>query len=99
MVVEPVPSPLRKSPPWQTKLAICFSGQHPCCVCVSVLREEKEAGNKGETNNAVELGALVALGPAVGALGLAGAELAEVLSRLGADVVEELESDAAEGFT
>lgn len=50
------------------------------------------------THDAVELGALVALRPAVGALGLARAELAEVLCRLGADVVEELEGDAAEGF-
>jgi hypothetical protein len=47
----------------------------------------------------VELGALVALGLAVGVLGLAGAELAKVLGRLGDDILEELKGDAAEGLT
>jgi hypothetical protein len=47
----------------------------------------------------VELGALVALGPAGGVLGLAGAELAEVLGRLGDYILEQLKGDAAEGFT
>jgi hypothetical protein len=46
----------------------------------------------------MELGALVALGLAAGVLGLAGAELAEILGGLGDDVLEELEGDAAEGF-
>lgn len=53
---------------------------------------------RGETHDAVELGALVALGPAARALGLAGAELAEVFGRLGDDVLEELKGDAAEGL-
>lgn len=47
----------------------------------------------------MELGALVALRPARGVLGLPGAELAEVLGCLGDDILEELEGDAAEGFT
>lgn len=36
--------------------------------------------------------------PADGVLGLAGAELAEVLCGFGNDVFEELKGDAAEGF-
>ena len=52
----------------------------------------------GLTCDAVELGALVALGLATGVLGLAGAELPEVLGGLGDDVLEKLECDAAEGF-
>jgi hypothetical protein len=48
--------------------------------------------------NAVELGALVALGAAQVVLGLAGAELAEVLGGLGHHVLEELEGDASEGL-
>jgi hypothetical protein len=44
----------------------------------------------------MELGALVTLGPAHGVLGLAGAELAEVLCRFGNDIFEELKGDAAE---
>lgn len=47
----------------------------------------------------MELGSLVALRPAGGVLGLAGAELAKVLSGLGDDVLEELERDAAERLT
>ena len=47
----------------------------------------------------MELGRLVALGPAGGVLGLAGAELAEVLGRLGNYILEQLKGDAAEGFT
>jgi hypothetical protein len=46
----------------------------------------------------MELGTLVALGPAGGVLGLAGAELAEVLGRLGDYILEQLKGDAAEGF-
>jgi len=51
-----------------------------------------------DTDDSVELGAFVALGPLIRSLGLASAELAEILSRLGADVFEELKGDAAEGF-
>jgi hypothetical protein len=47
----------------------------------------------------VELGALVTLGFPHGALCLSGAELAEVLGGFGDDIFEELEGDAAEGFT
>jgi hypothetical protein len=47
----------------------------------------------------VELGALVALRTTNGSLALAGAELAEVLCCFGDDIFEELEGDAAEGFT
>lgn len=43
----------------------------------------------------MELGAFVALRTTVRALGLAGAELAEVFSRLGDDILEQLERDAA----
>jgi hypothetical protein len=46
----------------------------------------------------VELGALVALGTAQVVLGLAGAELAEVLGGSGNHVLEELEGDAPEGL-
>lgn len=54
---------------------------------------------RGVTDYTVELGALVALRPALGVLGLAGAELAEVLSRLWHNIVEELERDAAQRLT
>jgi hypothetical protein len=50
------------------------------------------------THDAMKLGALVALRPARGILGLASAELAEVFCGLGDDVFEELKGDAAEGF-
>lgn len=50
----------------------------------------------GITYNAVEFGALVALRPASGVLGLAGAELAEVFGCLWARVLEQLEGDASE---
>lgn len=50
------------------------------------------------THDAVELGALVALWPTGGILALTRAELAEVLSRPGHDVFEQLELDAPEGF-
>lgn len=50
----------------------------------------------GSTYDAVELGALVALRPAEGVLGLAGAELPKVLGRLGHDVLEELKGYSAE---
>lgn len=89
MQVDPVPSPLRKSPPWHMKLGICLG-----CKQFST---HTHKGTQG-TNDAVELGALVALWPAYIALGFAGAELAEVLSGLGDDVLEELEGDAAEGL-
>jgi hypothetical protein len=52
-----------------------------------------EEGRK--TNNAMELGPLVPLGPTEVVLGLAGAELAEVFGGFGDDVLEELEGDAA----
>lgn len=44
----------------------------------------------------MELGSLVALRPACGVLGLARAELAEVLGCLGNNIFEELKGDAAE---
>lgn len=47
----------------------------------------------------MEPAAFVTLWPAEMILGLARAELAEVLGRLGHDVGEELHLDAAEGFT
>lgn len=47
----------------------------------------------------MELGALVSLGLSKGIRGLAGAELTEVFGRLGHYIVEELKSDAPEGFT
>lgn len=52
-----------------------------------------EGGGGGErgTDDAVELGAFVALGPALGVLALAGAELAEVFGGAGDDVGEEFE--------
>jgi hypothetical protein len=50
------------------------------------------------THHAVEAGAFVALGPPLGVLGLAGAELAEVFRGFGDDVGEEFHLDAAEGF-
>ena len=46
----------------------------------------------------METAAFVALRSALGVLGLAGAELAEVLGRFGDGVGEELHFDAAEGF-
>jgi len=46
----------------------------------------------------VELAALVALRSSLGVLGLARAELSEVLGCLGGYVCEELHFDAAEGF-
>jgi len=46
----------------------------------------------------VELGPLVPLRAAEVVLGLARAELAEVLGRLGHHVLEELKRDAAEGL-
>lgn len=53
---------------------------------------------RGEgTHDAVELGGLVALRLALGVPRLAGAELAEVLGRLGDGVLEELKGHAAEG--
>lgn len=51
------------------------------------------------THDTVELGGLVALRTTPGILGLAGAELAKVLGRLGDYILEELERDAAEWFT
>lgn len=48
---------------------------------------------------AMKFGALVSLRPTGGVLGLAGAELAEVLGRLGDDILEELNGDSAERFT
>jgi hypothetical protein len=57
------------------------------------------AAEKGETHDTVELAPLVALRPAQVVLGLAGAELAEVLGGLGDYVGEELELDAAQGFS
>ncbi len=100
MVVEPVPSALRKSPPWHMKLGICPAVSQGSADFAS---RSIHAGvfietRRGETHDAVELGALVALGPAARALGLAGAELAEVFGRLGDDVLEELKGDAAEGL-
>lgn len=47
----------------------------------------------------MKLGALISLRPTEVVLGLAGAELPEILGRLGHDVLEELECDAAEWFT
>lgn len=47
----------------------------------------------------MELGALVSLGFSNGILVLAGAELTKVLGRLGHYILEELKSDAPEGFT
>lgn len=47
----------------------------------------------------MELGAFIALGPTRSVLGLSGTELAEIFSCLGSNVFEELEFDAAEGFT
>lgn len=47
----------------------------------------------------MKLAALVALGSADSVLGLAGAELSEVLGGLGDDIFEELERDAADGLT
>jgi hypothetical protein len=54
--------------------------------------------SQGPPYDAVELGALVALGTAQVVLGLAGAELAEVLGGSGNHVLEELEGDAPEGL-
>jgi len=51
------------------------------------------------THYAVELAALVALRSSLGVLGLACAELSEVLGCLGGYVCEELHFDAAEGFS
>lgn len=50
-------------------------------------------------DDSVELGALVALGPVLVVLVLAGAELAEVLGCPGDHIGKEFEGDAAEGFT
>lgn len=50
---------------------------------------------RGVTYDAVKLGTLVALGTANVALGLARAELAEILSSLGNHVLEELKGDTA----
>jgi len=47
----------------------------------------------------VEFTAFVALGPALGVFGLAGAVLAEVLGGLGDGVGEEFHFDAAQGFS
>lgn len=49
----------------------------------------------GTTNYPVELRPLVSLGSSQVILGLAGAELAEVLGSSGNDILEELESDSA----
>ena len=57
-----------------------------------------DARDSRRTYHAVESAALVALRPALRALGLARAELAEVLGRLGGDVGEEFDFDAAEGL-
>ena len=83
-----MPLPLRKSPPWHMKLGIWLG--------VSSLTHS--TARQGWTCDAVELGALVALGLAAGVLGLAGAELAEILGRLGNDVLEKLEGNTAKGF-
>jgi hypothetical protein len=50
-------------------------------------------------NYTVKLAAFVALRSADRVLGLAGAELAKVLGRLGNDIFEELKGDAAKGLT
>lgn len=59
----------------------------------------KERERQRRTYHAVELGPLVTLGFTVGVLGLAGAELAEVLCGAGSFVREEFHFHAAEGFT
>lgn len=55
-------------------------------------------GDGRKTHDAVKLGALVALRPPGRVLGLTGAELAEVVGRLGDEVAEELKGDAAQRF-
>lgn len=60
---------------------------------------ETSLSDEASTDYAVELGPLVALWSSQVILRLAGAELAEVLCRLGHDILEELEGDSAQGFT
>lgn len=56
-------------------------------------------GEGGEgTYHSMELRALIPQWLAIGALGLADAELPEVLGRLGDDAAEELDFDAPEGL-
>lgn len=93
MQVDPEPSPLRKSPPWHMKLGICAPRGKPSAQHATASQRSKRG-----TDDAVKLGALVALGPAGRALGLAGAEVVEVVGRLGDDVAEELKGDAAQRF-
>jgi hypothetical protein len=55
--------------------------------------------SEGISYYTVKLAAFVALRSADRVLGLAGAELAKVLGRLGNDIFEELKGDAAKGLT
>ena len=65
----------------------------------TVAVEKVAALNHERGDHAVELAAFVALGPAKGILGLAGAELAEVFGRFGDEVGEEFHLYGAEGLT
>ena len=92
MQVLPVPSPLRKSPPWIMNSLIYKQSisRHDsrCFVEVSTSRWIL-------TYNAVELAPFVALRSALGILVLACAVLAEVFGGLGGGVGEELYFHAA----
>ena len=90
MQAVPVPSPCRKSPPWIMKSLIwCVGQKYP----------GQQIFGGGGYYHAVELAALVALRSPLGILGFAGAELAEVLGRLGHDIGIQEDLDAAEWLT
>lgn len=68
------------------------------CAAGAIAVQEVAALQHEVFDDAVELGAFVALGAAQVVLRLAGAELAEVLGGLGDGVGEEFDFEAAEGF-
>lgn len=67
--------------------------------CPSPINTNRCVEESRRTHDAVEFGALVALGASLVVLGLARAKLSEVLGRPRYHVFEELKSDAAEGLT
>ena len=88
MEVLPVPSPLRKSPPWIMKLLI-YRDQN---------REHHLHPKHGEAYYAMELAPFVALRSPLGILGFSGTELTEILSSFGSDVSKEFHLDPAQRF-
>lgn len=94
--VDPVPSPLRKSPPWHMNPWIYRAETDLATRPLPYTPDIEVVCNKVRTYHAVELGPLVALRLPLRVPRLAGAELAEVLGRLGDGVLEELKGHAAE---